>query len=139
MPSHFDVYRSHPLYRALQVAAQKRPTLFHGTRYGKEVERSNALILPDFGYQCVSLTRDPAVALHFAHLDRDNDASCGHVYVFDRMKLASRYKIAPRSENWWNYREEAEEAVWWPISNLHSFVTSVVEVRSPELKSAVSM
>ncbi|WP_315920792.1 hypothetical protein [Mesorhizobium sp. SP-1A] len=95
--------------------------------------------LPEFGHQCVSLTRDPAVALHFAYLARDNGAECGHVYVLDRMKLGSRYKIEPRSENWWDYREEAEEAIWRSISNLHLFVTSVVEVRSLELESAVSM
>lgn len=92
--------------------AQQRPTLFHGTRFGVEVARSNALNLAEFGHQCVSLTRDSAVALYFAHLDRDNGAECGHVYVFDRMKLGSRYKIEPRSENWWDYREEAEEAIW---------------------------
>lgn len=133
MPSHFDSYRQHSVYRALRLLAQQKPVLFHGTRYGSKLDESNAIILPELGQRCVSLTRDPAVALHFAQLERDNGADCGHVYVLDRERLATRYKIKPRTENWWGFREEAEEAIWRPITSLSSFVVDVVEVRSSNL------
>jgi hypothetical protein len=120
----------------------RNPVLYHGSRYISAILRSDRIDLPSTGYEMVSLTRDPRVALHWAQVRRDDDEGCGAILVLCRTRLAQRYRIQPfRDESWFkecprpHTRDEAEEVIWRrPIIDLGRFLVEIRHV--PERKAA---
>lgn len=109
-----------------------QPVLFHGTRYPRAILESNRILLPKTGYGMVSFTRNHRVARHWATLSRDDDEGTGAIFVLDRMKLQSRYRLSPfRDQAWFENRprtdrDEAEEVIFGkPIDNLSKMLLEV--------------
>jgi hypothetical protein len=104
-------FRRHALHNQILAYQQRLPVLYHGTRFHNAILNSGWLLRPLLGDKCVSFSRQPSVALYMATLERDDDEGVGRVLVIDREKLAARHRIYPRC-NAFEFREEAEEAVW---------------------------
>jgi hypothetical protein len=107
-------FRRHEAFAPLKAFLSSKPVLFHGSRYGNAIIESGCLLAPTLGDRCVSFSRNPAVALYMASLERDFDEGQGTVFVIDRTALSARYRLRSRC-NGFEYREEAEEAVWQDI------------------------
>lgn len=88
---------------------------------------SNLLLVPTLGDRCVSFTRSPDVAIYMAALDREDDEGVGAVLVFDRQRLASRFKIEKRC-NGFIFREEAEEAIWKQVALRPGDLIATIEI-----------
>lgn len=107
-------FRRHHAFSILKDFLGKGPVLFHGSRYAQAITSSGWLLAPTLGDRCVSFSRNPAVAIYMATLERDVDEGQGTVFVVDRNVLASRYRLYTRC-NAFEFREEAEEAVWQDV------------------------
>lgn len=85
----------------------------------------------------ISLTRDIRVANYWACLNRDNDEGAGAIFVLDRRKLQSRYRLEPFRDEAWHTgfnrseRDEAEEIVYGrSIDSLSKLLVEVRWIRS---------
>lgn len=116
---------------------RSRPVLYHGTRYSKAILASGVLKIAPFGDCCVSLTRRPEVATYVAMSDRDDDEGFGAVFILDRRSLSGRYAIDIRHCGCWDgcghgpsprMFDEAEEAIWRDITDLHRHLVDVVRI-----------
>lgn len=120
-------FRRHDAFASLREHLKTKPVLFHGSRYGNAILTSGWLLAPTMGDRCVSFSRNPAVALYMATLDREFDEGHGMVFVIDRMILLSRYRIYSRC-NGFKYRDEAEEAVWQDVKLINGLVLETLVI-----------
>jgi hypothetical protein len=95
--------------RARDLAVGINP-LFHGTRYPDEILMSGMLKAASIGDACVCFSRSPEEAAFWATLEREDDEGRGAVFVFDRDRLLTRYRLDP--VNCSIDRDEHEERVW---------------------------
>lgn len=91
------------------------------------IVNSGWLLAPTLGDKCVSFSRNPAVAIYMAALERDVDEGQGTVFVVSRTVLASRYRLYTRC-NGFEYREEAEEAVWQDVRLIKGLILDQVRL-----------
>ena len=120
-------FRKHQAFRHLTGFLGQNPVLFHGTRFANAITTSGWLLAPTLGDRCVSFSRNPAVAIYMAALERDEDEGQGTVLVIDRNVLASRYRLYNRC-NGFVFREEAEEAVWQDVRLIKGLILSQVHL-----------
>jgi hypothetical protein len=104
IPSEADLARC-----ARDLAAAINP-LFHGTRYLNEILASGFLEPSTVGATAVCFSRSPDAAAYWAAMPRDDDEGRGAVLVFDRDRLATRYRLDLVNEG--IYIDEQEERVW---------------------------
>lgn len=120
-------FRKHPAFSTLKGFLGKTPVLFHGTRFATAINHSGKLLAPTLGDQCVSFSRNPAVAIYMAALERDIDEGQGTVLVIDRNVLSSRHRLYNRC-NGFEFREEAEEAVWQDVRLTRGLILAQVQL-----------
>ena len=77
--------------RARDLAAGINP-LFHGTRYPNLILKYGSLE-PDTITGVICFSRSPEAAAYFATMERENDEGRGAIFVFDRDRLAMRYRL----------------------------------------------
>lgn len=90
--------------------------------------RDNYLRVPEFGDLCVSFTRSFAFAHYYASLSRPDDEDEGHILVFDRDLLKSRYPIILRDGSWERDRSEAEEAIYCEVYDVDELILRSIDV-----------
>jgi hypothetical protein len=120
-------FRKHPAFLPLKGFLGKTPVLFHGTRFAKAINHSGKLLAPALGDRCVSFSRNPAVAIYMAALERDVDEGEGTVLVIDRNVLSFRHRLYNRC-NGFEFREEAEEAVWQDVRLTRGLILAQVQL-----------
>lgn len=121
-----DFHKHHAFLR-LKGFLGKTPVLFHGTRFANTIATSGWLLAPTLGDRCVSFSRNPAVAIYMAALEREVDEGEGTVLVIDRNVLSSRYRLYSRC-NGFVFREEAEEAVWQDVRLTRGLILAQVQL-----------
>lgn len=120
-------FRRHQAFSILKGFLGKTPVLFHGTRYANAIVSSGWLLASRVGDKCVSFSRNPAVAIYMATIEREVDEGQGTVLVIDRDVLSSRYRLYTRC-NGFEFREEAEEAVWQDVRLTRRLILDQVKV-----------
>lgn len=93
--------------RARDLAAG-RNVLFHGTRHPEQVVR-DARLRKTWPDPAVCFSRSADVAAYWATLERRGDEGRGAVLIFDRDRLAMRYRL--EAYDYMGMREEFEERV----------------------------
>ena len=97
--------------RARDLAVGINP-VFHGTRYANAILAAGTLVPDRFvGDPVVCFSRSPFEAAFWATLPRDIDEGRGAVLVFDRDRLAMRYRLEPCDNAFFDV-DEQEERVW---------------------------
>lgn len=96
------------LARNAREQAKGTDALFHGTRH-LEAILGNAVLACSIVVPKVAFTRSPEEAAYWAKLPRDDDEGRGAVLIFDRHRLAARYRLECWAETEDN---EQEERVW---------------------------
>ena len=116
-----------PMAVALRREFRGRDVLYHGTRYPKEIFFSNSLLADEIS-NAVCLTRSPEVATYWATLPRDDDEKFGAVFVLDRFRLKSRYRLYTHHDFECVFeQDEMEERIWGRnIYALHTYVVGLV-------------
>lgn len=120
-------FRRHQAFSTLKGFLGNTPVLFHGTRYANAIVSSGWLLAPTIGDKCVSFSRNPAVAIYMAALEREVDEGQGTVLVIDRTILSSRYRLYTRC-NGFEFRDEAEEAVWRDVRLTRGLILDQVKL-----------
>ena len=137
------LYRWHPkwseerfcqleLFTSLVFAAGRGLNrLFHGTLVPKQILDEDRLLHSFWGSRKVAFTRSPAVAVHFATLERDFSERFGAVLVFDKGLLQTRYRVLPFAEDGHPAsspgRGEFEECVMFrDVENISRYLITVV-------------
>lgn len=92
---YFDSAKVRQLSVAVRSIGGHGEVLFHGTRYPGQILGSNTILVPDSGIEAISFTRSPEVAAYWAILPRDRHDELPGVFVFDRSRLRTRYKLEP--------------------------------------------
>jgi hypothetical protein len=117
-----------PMAVELRRAFRGRDVLYHGTRYPKRILLANSLLATKGGGDAVCLTRSPEVATYWAAIPRDDDEKFGAVFVLDRLRLKSRYRLdANHDFECILDQDEMEERVWGrDICALHTYVVGLV-------------
>ena len=122
--------------RALARAARKmrggREVLFHGTRAPFSVLRKRTLLSSTIANNCVSFTRSADVAGYWGTLPRaEADEEVGAIFVFDRPKLNSVYRLHLVDEFYsgQGLEVEMEEVVFGQhVVNFDRFFIGVVSI-----------
>jgi hypothetical protein len=125
--------------RARELAAGSN-ALFHGTRYPNMILTAGALEPDTIGDPAICFTRSPEAAAYWATMERDTDEGRGAIFVFDRARLAMRYRLQ-LFEDSLNI-DECEERVYDRSVELYAallgFVSQPIPLRMPQDRRSAS-
>lgn len=125
------------LSKAARAIAHRSDVLFHGTCATKAILERGFLAASWYtAAPTISFSRSASVAAHFALLPRGHRRPVPAIFVFDRRKLQSRYRVDPTHA--WDcpaigVSDEMEEEVWGrDILNVRQFLVGIVALPDGE-------